>query len=198
MSANCGSGLQTIRRDGFAVSLGETVPGAAGVAAPIFNADGSVTAGLLIAAPIERFEKQLPRFKRLLQDATSIVSGITPPPAAVEPKPAAVPLGARCPGRRLTRLRSTFKIPNSVQELTRATHRHDQTLSRALCRPDRARQYRPQRHAGERAALFERAAVGGVSGPRDVAQRHGRARLLLLLGAPSITSSAKATSASPI
>ncbi len=79
--------LQTIRRDGFAVSLGETVPGAAGVAAPIFNADGSVTAGLLIAAPIERFEKQLPRFKRLLQDATSIVSGITPPPAAAGPRP---------------------------------------------------------------------------------------------------------------
>jgi DNA-binding IclR family transcriptional regulator len=79
--------LQTIRRDGFAVSLGETVPGAAGVAAPIFNADGSVTAGLLIAAPIERFEKQLARFKRLLQDATSIVSGITPPPAAAGPRP---------------------------------------------------------------------------------------------------------------
>jgi IclR family transcriptional regulator, acetate operon repressor len=78
--------LQTIRRDGFAVSLGETVPGAAGVAAPIFNADGSVTAGLLIAAPIERFEKQLLRFKRLLQDATSIVSGITPPPTGAEPK----------------------------------------------------------------------------------------------------------------
>jgi len=74
--------LQTIRREGFGVSIGETVPGAAGIAAPIFNADGSVTAGLLIAAPIERFEKQLPRFKRLLQEATSIVSGITPPPAA--------------------------------------------------------------------------------------------------------------------
>ena len=77
--------LQTIRREGFGVSIGETVPGAAGIAAPIFNADGSVTAGLLIAAPIERFEKQLPRFKRLLQDATSIVSGITPPPTAAEP-----------------------------------------------------------------------------------------------------------------
>jgi DNA-binding IclR family transcriptional regulator len=74
--------LQTIRREGFGVSIGETVPGAAGIAAPIFNADGSVTAGLLIAAPIERFEKQLPRFKRLLHEATSIVSGITPPPAA--------------------------------------------------------------------------------------------------------------------
>jgi len=78
--------LQTIRREGFGISIGETVPGAAGIAAPIFNADGSVTAGLLIAAPIERFEKQLPRFKRLLQDATSIVSGITPPPTAAEPK----------------------------------------------------------------------------------------------------------------
>jgi len=63
------------------------VPGAAGVAAPIFNADGSVTAGLLIAAPIERFEKQLPLFKRWLHEATSIVSGITQGPApAEEPK----------------------------------------------------------------------------------------------------------------
>ena len=76
--------LQTIRRDGFAVSIGETVPGAAGVAAPIFNADGSVTAGLLIAAPIERFEKQLPLFKRWLHEATSIVSGITQGPAPPE------------------------------------------------------------------------------------------------------------------
>jgi IclR family transcriptional regulator, acetate operon repressor len=79
--------LQTIRREGFGISIGETVPGAAGIAAPIFNADGSVTAGLLIAAPIERFEKQLPRFKRLLQEATSIVSGITPPPTATGARP---------------------------------------------------------------------------------------------------------------
>ncbi len=33
--------LEAIRREGFAVSIGETVPGAAGVAAPIFNADGT-------------------------------------------------------------------------------------------------------------------------------------------------------------
>jgi IclR family transcriptional regulator, acetate operon repressor len=81
--------LQTIRREGFAVSIGETVPGAAGVAAPIFNAEGTVTAGLLIASPIERFEKQLPQFKRALHDATSIVSGITqaPPAAAAPPTP---------------------------------------------------------------------------------------------------------------
>lgn len=86
--------LQTIRRDGFAISIGETVPGAAGVAAPIFNSDGSVTAGLLIAAPVERFERELPKFKRLLREATAIVSGITegspePASATIEPIPRA-------------------------------------------------------------------------------------------------------------
>ena len=70
--------LQTIRREGFAVSIGETVPGAAGVAAPIFNNDGSVTAGLLIAAPVERFEPRLDPFKRLLREATRLVSGTRP------------------------------------------------------------------------------------------------------------------------
>jgi len=68
--------LATIRREGFAISLGETVPGAAGVAAPIFNADGSVTAGLLIGAPIDRFEQELPTLKRLLRDAVTRASGV--------------------------------------------------------------------------------------------------------------------------
>lgn len=68
--------LEAIRRDGLAISLGETVPGAAGLAAPIFNADGSVTAGLLIGAPIDRFEQDLPRLKQLLREAVTRASGI--------------------------------------------------------------------------------------------------------------------------
>ena len=68
--------LAEIRREGFAISLGETVPGAAGLAAPIFNADGTVTAGLLIGAPMDRFEQELPELKRLLREATTRVSGI--------------------------------------------------------------------------------------------------------------------------
>src|SRR6185437_13683751 len=68
--------LAAIRRDGFAISIGETVPGAAGVAAPIFNADGSVSAGLLIGAPIDRFEQELPELKRLLREATMRAAGI--------------------------------------------------------------------------------------------------------------------------
>ncbi len=79
--------LAAIRRDGFAVSLGETVPGAAGVAAPIFNADGSVTVGLLIGAPSDRFEQELPELKRLLREATTRVAGIAQ--ALVEEKTAA-------------------------------------------------------------------------------------------------------------
>lgn len=68
--------LAAIRRDGFAISLGETVPGAAGVAAPIFNADGSVTAGLLIGAPLDRFEQELPELRRLLHEAVTRAAGI--------------------------------------------------------------------------------------------------------------------------
>src|SRR4029079_15963692 len=68
--------LAAIRRDGFAISTGETVPGAAGVAAPIFNADGSVTAGLLIAEPRHRVEQEVPQLKSLLHEATSRASGI--------------------------------------------------------------------------------------------------------------------------
>ena len=79
--------LAAIRREGFAISLGETVPGAAGLAAPIFNADGSVTVGILIGTPIDRFEEELPELKRLLREATTRVAGIAQ--ALVEEKGAA-------------------------------------------------------------------------------------------------------------
>jgi DNA-binding IclR family transcriptional regulator len=79
--------LADIRREGIGISLGETVPGAAGLAAPIFNADGSVTAGLLIGAPLDRVEQELPELSRLLREAVTRVSGIAQ--ALVEEKGAA-------------------------------------------------------------------------------------------------------------
>jgi DNA-binding IclR family transcriptional regulator len=94
--------LQLIRREGFAVSIGETVPGAAGVAAPIFNSDGSVSAGLLIAAPVERFERGLPEFKQLLREATNLVSGITQAPA--KPRVAVDETQSRSRARRRPRV----------------------------------------------------------------------------------------------
>jgi len=68
--------LATIHREGFSISRGETIPGAAGIAAPIFNADGSVSAGLLVGTPLHRFEERLPELRRLLQEATNRVAGI--------------------------------------------------------------------------------------------------------------------------
>jgi DNA-binding IclR family transcriptional regulator len=79
--------LAMIRREGFAISRGETIPGAAGLAAPIFNADGSVTAGLLIGMPLDRFEGRIDELKRLLHEATTRVAGI--PQAIVEEQTAA-------------------------------------------------------------------------------------------------------------
>jgi DNA-binding IclR family transcriptional regulator len=47
--------LASIRAKGYAVSLGERAVGAAGVAAPLHGADGSVTAALNINGPSDRF-----------------------------------------------------------------------------------------------------------------------------------------------
>jgi DNA-binding IclR family transcriptional regulator len=46
--------LETVRRQGFAVSHGERLEGASGVAAPIFDARGKVTAAVSISTATER------------------------------------------------------------------------------------------------------------------------------------------------
>jgi len=47
--------LLRIREKGFAVSRGEWIIDAAGVAAPIFNQHGEITAAITISGPIQRF-----------------------------------------------------------------------------------------------------------------------------------------------
>ncbi|SEG54742.1 DNA-binding transcriptional regulator, IclR family [Thermomonospora echinospora] len=51
--------LAAIRRRGYATSLGERQEGAASVAAPIFDHDGRVIAGLSVAGPLTRFKPRL-------------------------------------------------------------------------------------------------------------------------------------------
>jgi IclR family acetate operon transcriptional repressor len=68
--------LETIRRDGYAVSRSEAVEGAAGISAPLRNQeDGSLAGALLIAAPEERFGRELPRLKKLLIEVAARASG---------------------------------------------------------------------------------------------------------------------------
>ena len=49
--------LASVARTGLSVSVAEAVEGASGVAAPIFGADGNVLGALLIAGPVDRYNR---------------------------------------------------------------------------------------------------------------------------------------------
>ena len=74
--------LARIRKDGIARSNGERVSAAAALAAPIFAADRTVVAALLIAGPIERMRANRANNERLLLKAadqcTRLAGGIRP------------------------------------------------------------------------------------------------------------------------
>ncbi|MGZ8212867.1 MAG: IclR family transcriptional regulator [Burkholderiales bacterium] len=74
--------IEKIRKTGLAISLGEAVPGAAGLAAPVFDADGKAAAALLIGAPVDRFERELPALRKLMKEIATQASGIFPGPAS--------------------------------------------------------------------------------------------------------------------
>jgi DNA-binding IclR family transcriptional regulator len=73
--------LDKIRRTGIAVSVGEAVLGAAGIAAPIFNTDGTVAAALLIGAPVDRFQKKVSSLRAMVKAAAAQASGVLGTPA---------------------------------------------------------------------------------------------------------------------
>lgn len=91
--------LAQTRRDGISVTVGETVRGAAGCAAPVFDADGGVSRALLLGAPADRFEHEMPRLAALLREAAARASerGAGPPATFVphRRKPANQAKGAR-------------------------------------------------------------------------------------------------------
>jgi DNA-binding IclR family transcriptional regulator len=68
--------LEKIRKTGLAISVGEAIPGAAGLAAPVFDTNGNVAAALLIGAPVERFERELPSLRKIMKDVATQASGL--------------------------------------------------------------------------------------------------------------------------
>ncbi len=68
--------LEKIRRTGVAISIGEAIPGAAGIAAPIFNADKTVAAALLIGAPVDRFQREQETLRGLVREVAAKASGM--------------------------------------------------------------------------------------------------------------------------
>lgn len=67
--------LEKIRAEGFAVSIGTAVPGVAGIAAPIVNPDGTVSAALLIGAPADRFQAELTMLRKVIREVAERASG---------------------------------------------------------------------------------------------------------------------------
>ena len=68
--------LKKIRQDGFSVSIGQLSEGAAGLAAAVYGASGSVAAALVIAAPTERMQQKQHQFQDILLKVASRASGV--------------------------------------------------------------------------------------------------------------------------
>lgn len=65
--------LKTIRRQGYAVSLGEKVPGVFSISAPIRDEKGNVNTSLSIAAPIDR-QSEIDSFVKLVMEGAAELS----------------------------------------------------------------------------------------------------------------------------
>jgi DNA-binding IclR family transcriptional regulator len=63
--------MSRVRQEGIARTKDERIPGASGIAAPIFSSDGSLIAALLIAGPSERMQAQSKRNEQILRRAAS-------------------------------------------------------------------------------------------------------------------------------
>jgi DNA-binding IclR family transcriptional regulator len=69
--------LKSIRYEGLATSFGEAVPGAAGIAAPIFDRDGTLKAALMVGGPEDRMSLRMkdyvPALVAAADDASSLL-----------------------------------------------------------------------------------------------------------------------------
>ena len=86
--------LAETRRQGFSVTIGETILGAAGCAAPVVGMDGQVNAALLIGAPAIRFERSLKRITALVTEAAARASAGVPRAVATAANPSENPAPA--------------------------------------------------------------------------------------------------------
>lgn len=69
--------LSRIRRQGYGFSDSEITPGARSVGAPVFEADGTVSASLVVSAPSVRMtDDDLPRFVAMVRDAAAALSAM--------------------------------------------------------------------------------------------------------------------------
>jgi DNA-binding IclR family transcriptional regulator len=66
--------LQKIRETGISISIGELFPDSAGIAAPVFGANGKAVAAIAVGAPSERLRANLPALRELVADVAARAS----------------------------------------------------------------------------------------------------------------------------
>lgn len=69
------SELALIRSEGLSVTIGQSTEGGGAIAAPIFGPQGQIEAAFVIAAPTQRLQEHLPRFRELIRDVAARASG---------------------------------------------------------------------------------------------------------------------------
>jgi DNA-binding IclR family transcriptional regulator len=65
-----------VHESGIAISVGESTPGAAAIAAPIFGADGKVMAAIVVGGPAERLSSKFPSLQPVIKDIAERASGL--------------------------------------------------------------------------------------------------------------------------
>lgn len=76
--------LETVRRDGFAISESEQLPDSVGVAAPIYTAQDTVVGSIVLTIPKTRFDtERTPTLVGLVQRVASAFSASARPQSAV-------------------------------------------------------------------------------------------------------------------
>jgi IclR family acetate operon transcriptional repressor len=68
--------LHEIRESGIAISVGESVAGAAAIAAPIFGSDGKVVAAIVVGGPAERLSPKFSALRPVIKDIAARASGL--------------------------------------------------------------------------------------------------------------------------
>jgi DNA-binding IclR family transcriptional regulator len=68
--------INQVRESGIAISVGESIAGAAAIAAPIFGSDGKVIAAIVAGGPAERMSLKFSALRPVIKDIAERASGV--------------------------------------------------------------------------------------------------------------------------
>jgi DNA-binding IclR family transcriptional regulator len=67
--------LESVRRNGYWLSIGESIEDSAAIAAPVFGPNGDVLAALAIGAPSDRMQSKAEAMREIILEVAAHASG---------------------------------------------------------------------------------------------------------------------------